>query len=343
MNSQLANLDTLRSFAVLCVFLNHLYLTVALRHGFKPHALDSLGHAGVLAFFVHTSMVLMFSLERLSREPSRISLRFYINRAFRIYPLAIFSIALMVLFRIPPLPNEVYAAPSNLVATSNLLLVQNFVGRTSILSPLWSLPFEIDMYLTLPLFFLLARNKGFTGIGSALAFFSVAGWTVQHFTGHAHLLAYIPCFLAGVMAYSLRNVVPRISAVWWPVALIFWFGITALAWHKDLGLIPTWIMCALLGFSICRFSDSKAGWWNTFTAKIAKYSYGIYLLHVPAIYAVCVYWRLGDVEAIACSIVLTIFGAIISFHFLEDPCIRAGKSFSARLVTQLAYRVGAAV
>ena len=66
-----ANLDVLRAFAVSCVVIHHLTLTLHFYTGFMPlYVLDyfrALGHAGVLAFFVHTSLVLMYSLERMHR------------------------------------------------------------------------------------------------------------------------------------------------------------------------------------------------------------------------------------------------------------------------------------
>ena len=62
------NLDILRAVAVLTVVVDHLVPTLRF-HGYEvPRSVQSLtlhiGHAGVLAFFVHTSLVLMYSLER---------------------------------------------------------------------------------------------------------------------------------------------------------------------------------------------------------------------------------------------------------------------------------------
>src|SRR5947209_14653838 len=97
MNKQLANLDALRAFAVLVVLVSHLVGMLKFR-GVVEFQLERLGHVGVLAFFVHTSLVLMFSLERLSEVRERIVQRFYILRALRIYPLAICSVLIMLSF-----------------------------------------------------------------------------------------------------------------------------------------------------------------------------------------------------------------------------------------------------
>jgi peptidoglycan/LPS O-acetylase OafA/YrhL len=55
-----ANLDVLRATAVLMVFCHHL-----LEYGyFSERRVSGLGQFGVLIFFVHTSLVLMMSMER---------------------------------------------------------------------------------------------------------------------------------------------------------------------------------------------------------------------------------------------------------------------------------------
>jgi len=56
------NLDFLRASAVLLVYFFHLFITTSTR---LP---DYLGQFGVLLFFVHTSLVLMFSLERIETK-----------------------------------------------------------------------------------------------------------------------------------------------------------------------------------------------------------------------------------------------------------------------------------
>src|SRR4029077_4966072 len=57
-----ANLDLLRSAAVILVFVNHLLLFLGLTHA--GEFLRPLGRWGVQLFFVHSSLVLMMSLER---------------------------------------------------------------------------------------------------------------------------------------------------------------------------------------------------------------------------------------------------------------------------------------
>ena len=94
------NLDILRAIAVLTVVVDHLIPTFGFRGYVIPHTVSELtlhiGQSGVLAFFVHTSLVLMYSLERIP-APSHWAQawRFYVRHAFRIYPLAIVCVIIV--------------------------------------------------------------------------------------------------------------------------------------------------------------------------------------------------------------------------------------------------------
>src|SRR5580692_6250213 len=92
---ELPNLDFIRAMAVLSVVFEHILIA----HGVTrlgPINVAWIGVVGVFIFFVHTALVLMWSLER---RPH--TLDFYIRRVFRIYPLAIVAIVIALLFRAP--------------------------------------------------------------------------------------------------------------------------------------------------------------------------------------------------------------------------------------------------
>jgi peptidoglycan/LPS O-acetylase OafA/YrhL len=79
--------------AVISVVVEHTLRSLGvLRLGPVPY----LGVTGVMVFFVHTTLVLMWSLER---KPN--TLDFYIRRVFRIYPLALLAIAIVMIFHAP--------------------------------------------------------------------------------------------------------------------------------------------------------------------------------------------------------------------------------------------------
>ena len=57
--------------------------------------------------------------------------------------------------------------------------------------------------------------------------------------------------------------------------LIYWIG---------------WLYCITIAAAIPLFADSPSAWINRAAATVAKYSYGIYLLHAPALYVVFGLW-----------------------------------------------------
>src|SRR4051812_37319949 len=113
--------------------------------GHLNDAVISLGHAGVMMFFVHTAIVLMQSLERLDADSDRnLALRFYIRRFFRIYPLPIFAVLLVVIVLrfYPHALNAFFGTynPSQSQLLANLTLTQNLFGVQDIILVMWSLP-----------------------------------------------------------------------------------------------------------------------------------------------------------------------------------------------------------
>src|SRR5713226_244214 len=96
------NLDLLRSIAVLQVLVFHLLLFFGITH-IGPWPVKHMGGGGVLFFFVHTSLVLMFSLERLQAKLDGVKLfiGFMIRRCFRIYPLSLLVVLTVYFLRLP--------------------------------------------------------------------------------------------------------------------------------------------------------------------------------------------------------------------------------------------------
>jgi len=139
-----SNLDFLRSVAVLLVLAQHLSLRTQLASiGWVQT--DSLGLFGVLLFFVHTSLVLMWSMERSGLRGRRLLKDFYVRRIFRNYPLSVLAIVVAVALHLDSNVNGVAglsygALASKLAIASQLLLVQNLVHIKSIVNVLWSLP-----------------------------------------------------------------------------------------------------------------------------------------------------------------------------------------------------------
>lgn len=348
MRSDLANLNTLRAFAVIAVLADHLLMLLITRRIISANSVDAgaLGLAGVLAFFVHTSLVLMFSLDRLPEY--RRTVVFYIRRIFRIYPLAVLCVALVVTFRIPaaPMTSGFFQPVSTMGIISNVLLIQNLTGVRSVCSPMWSLPFEIQMYMVLPLLNRLAsRRRAIVYLAALIAGFGILTLIVQHRTGGPFILVYVPCFLSGVLAYRLRHMRPFLPSAFWPLFVTLWIALQGWGMLHALSLGPTrgpvsgWLATVLLGTGIYCFHDSTNRLWNEAMRIVAKYSFGIYLGHVPVMWLV---FYVAQVHGLVVSIFLWLAGttatAVAAFHLIEEPLINAGKAISTGLQTTARVR-----
>jgi peptidoglycan/LPS O-acetylase OafA/YrhL len=323
MNS--ANLDLLRAVAVLLVTVFHVLL-------YQGYSYRNLGEFGVLLFFVHTTLVLMFSLERQQSDfPGKpLTQTFLVRRAFRIYPLSILVVSLSFLFHAHTSgidPHSLTPPPQTWSAfIADVALVQNFWTKVSQPGPLWSLPYEMQMYLLLPACFLFARRKGIAGaILLWLASLAIAiAWP------HS-LLRFAPCFVPGVIAYRLWG---RARLAWWlwpPVLGAIVFAYAVLDHYQPAG--PTWmgwLVCAVLGFSVPMFAEMPDSFVRRAAHSIAKYSFGIYLLHVACL------WIFFDLLHAALAIqiagfVLTLgLASAAAYHFVEAPFISQGRALLAR-------------
>jgi len=337
------NLDLLRSVAVLAVLTDHLTATfgIAQKHVF----LGELGYWGVLLFFVHTSFVLMMSMERIRLDGWRLYATFYTRRLFRIYPLSVVTVALVLTFHIPQSSWITQYHYLGLKATiSNFLLCQNLTKSHSVIGPLWSLPYEIQMYLVLPALFTVLRwsrsVKPLIGIWvAAVAFGFLQPWLGDTDAGaylrldRLDISRFVPCFLAGVTAYyiSLRRRDRKLPFWIWPFVVA---AITAveLRWHAATGWSAHvgWYGCLALGLIVTRCRESTHRWLNRSTHYVAKYSYGLYLGQIPVLWFAFVTLNfLPKPVQWSIFLVLIVLVPVASYHLIEAPLIRIGAHLSA--------------
>lgn len=314
------NLDLLRTIAVCLVLLSHapdFFDGIAFDFNFK-----AMGRLGVALFFVHTTLVLMLSLERHGPAASP----FLVRRLFRIYPLAIVSVLVMAgLLWIGgrPLDWTEFA--------SNLLLIQNLTGHRSWPQPLWTLPYEIQMYLLLPALFVFTRFRpGRMALVYLAALATAAAlWSLSI---HQLLLGFAPCFLAGAIAFVL---LPRATPVLSPAVLFAAVAASAVIVSSltvsEMNEVPVfWGVCLVVGLLIpfCREITFRP--LMSAAARVARYSYGIYLTHVLAMGMTLMGsdpWPLR----LAMFAFVQAFLAVIAYWLIEAPGIRAGMRWSERL------------
>jgi peptidoglycan/LPS O-acetylase OafA/YrhL len=154
-SEELANLDFLRAMAVLCVFVGHVYLNAL--HGENSTLAWHFAQMGVLSFFVHTSLVLMQSLDRMKVRGWSMVRTFYVRRWLRIYPLSIVCVT-FAFFHLVPFREGTRRLWTLSEYVSNLSLTQNLFYRDNMLDVLWTLPLEVQMYVLLPILYILIKH-----------------------------------------------------------------------------------------------------------------------------------------------------------------------------------------
>ncbi len=332
-----ANLDLLRAVAVLLVLAQHL-LNRFQWAGKPGMGTPAMGSFGVLLFFVHTCLVLMYSMERINLDGRRLADNFYIRRIFRIYPLSILAVLTAAALHLDSgldgtqgLSHVTTISTGRIV--SNLLLVQNLIKPGSIVNVLWSLPYEVQMYIFLPFLFLWIRGKQ-----SALRTLTIL-WAAAVIVAIAHrqvagifpfdrlgLVQYVPCFLPGVIAFVLPHA-PRVKSFLWLPFILVLVCVFAVVPYAPTG----WVLCLVLGLAIPFFGEIKTSWLRWTSHHIATYSYGIYLSHQFCI------WLAADVIGgwsawvrFPTLAMLLIGIPIVLYHTIEKPMIGLGMRVADR-------------
>ena len=282
-------------------------------------------------FFVHTSYVLILSLKRQqARQPEQpLFYSFMLRRVFRIAPLAVLVILAIVLLKLPVahLHNGQFQGisltPGGVLA--NLLLIQDLTRTDSPEAPLWSLPYEMQMYLVLPLLYIFVRRASsavpilaFWTVTSVVCYFCLRVDSREPFD----MFAYVPCFLAGVGAYGLLQLPHRKwrSSVW-PATLIACS--VCYAWRPSVPV--SWVCCLALAIAISRCAAMAPGLVSRACHLIARYSYGIYLTHF-----ICIWLAFVAFAALPLSLRVVVFLMlatalpIVLYHLAESPMINWG-------------------
>jgi peptidoglycan/LPS O-acetylase OafA/YrhL len=344
MKTNYLNLDLLRSFAVLSVVAQHVWhqcvnFQLCAYDPATNQRLHNLSFTGVMFFFVHTCLVLMLSLDRApSQHRSGI---FLIRRAFRIYPLCWATILVALATSLTDQAGGNFHDLGWHGIAANLLLVQNVTrGFSSIVGPLWNLPWEVQMYLVLPAFFALLRR--FQGLVAVLALWLTATLLAVAATQPAlprmfHGAIFPPMFIGGKVAYRLlsrrkdRSNRHAFPAWTWPFLILGLFAIEGflVGYHSTespIGSFMNATICLTLAIAIPAFGELSARSIVLPAQQIAKYSYGIYLLHVPALIFVLRFLPgLPLALKLFAFLALTTILSFVSFHTIEDPLIRLGK------------------
>lgn len=333
----LQNLDVLRAFAVLVVAGSHLcrYCSNTRFAAF----IDNLGVGGVLLFFVHTSLVLLLSIERMKAR--NLTLSFYIRRAFRIYPLCWVAMALVLTTGWTDVDHQKILQMGWRGVVVNALLLQNIIRYPNLEMPLWSLPWEVQMYLFLPAFYLLLKKYGHKSTPLTL-WIGAAGLAIACTTLNLprafHAAIFPPLFMGGMVAFRLLREAPlKLPSFLWPAGVIALMVtrcalLDGVLFDRPRNVIVNVVTCLVLGLGIPVFQEVRSRWVSCAAHQIAKYSYGIYLLHIPCL--ALVFRHLPALPlplTVGAFLALTGVASAFTYHWVEHPLIQLGRSVAARI------------
>lgn len=317
------NLDFVRSVAVVSVVVEHTLIALKIMW-FGPYELQYMGVLGVLVFFVLTALVLMWSLER---KPH--TLDFYIRRFFRIYPLAWAVMGIALLFHAPTGGGAAeffaYAHPTWRQVLFQATLIQP--ANAQLVSVMWSLPYEMEMYVLLPaMFFFVRRNFS---IWPLMIFWALALVNARAVpSDHHNFVVTMGYFLPGIMAYvGFGRWKPRLPGWALPLFLLAMWAVFLYRFNFHKG----WYFCLVIGLALPLFRQMKSKWVLVPSRLIARYSYGVYLMHPFAI-VIGMYLLKGQSLAVRllCEVVPLVVLPVLAYHLLEHPMIRIGSRLAGR-------------
>jgi len=174
-------------------------------------------------------------------------------------------VLLVVGFTIPQMPWEPFISRGWPNLFSNVALTQNLTYSVPVLAPLWSLPVEVQMYLTLPALYLLYRRWPTTALLIGVGIIMVIAALIHPLAaGRLTVLLFGPCFLAGLAAFNVsRSRAPMLASWLWPIALaavITGYLVIQIA-------VPTmhppalgWGLCLSVGLLVPLFREVEAVW-----------------------------------------------------------------------------------
>jgi peptidoglycan/LPS O-acetylase OafA/YrhL len=261
---------------------------------------------------------------------------FVIKRILRIYPLSVTCVLAVFFMEIPPLPFVDFRPIEPGTLASNLALTMNILGSQLVLSPLWSLPIELQMYMLLPFLYSAVAVHPFGK--RAIAAWSIAvvlAMLQPALSERLNVLFFAPCFMAGIVAYTLLgNVRASLHGrLWIPflLGLVLAYLLVETALPGVHNPAPQWLLCLAVGLGIPLFRGVQSPIIKALGATVAKYSYGVYLFHCIALWFGC--YVLADwpwpAQWMTAALLLAALCAIC-YHGIEKPGIDLGARLARR-------------
>jgi peptidoglycan/LPS O-acetylase OafA/YrhL len=343
-SGQLQGLNGIRALAVMAVVWHHAH------PGWPWLPASHNGFLGVDAFFVLSGYLITTLMLREQRSTGRISLKnFYIRRSLRIFPLYYALLALLTVYFVLSRDSSQKAAflselPYHLTYTSNWVELKSLMAIT------WSLSTEEQFYLIWPPVLVLlglwslVPLLAFLALNVAINFGFLDAWLLAigiPYPDHNILQStFTPILLGVLLAFALDvdAIRHRVSAciapaVLWLLALVLCMALNipgdVRGWPRlAIHLLTTAVLAGIVlspQHGLTRLLE-----WRPL-AYLGVISYGIYLLHKPALDVARRLLTRFDVHQpevlFVLGMALSVLLAGLSFRFFEAPLLALKDRF----------------
>lgn len=354
-------LDALRFFAFLMVFLHHAFphqpefwtkLGVPSVLATALAGIGATGAFGVSLFFVLSAYLITELLLREKEQVGSLDVKsFYVRRILRIWPLYFFFLALAVALQwvVPGQHMGWRAGLAFSALAGNWYIV--FIGfPSSVIFPLWSVSIEEQFYLTWPLVVrrasqatMVAFAIGLLGVATAARFYLGAHHRFESEVWCNTLVQLDPIAAGILMAVLLRGAVPRLSRLARTEMILvgiaclataaLYFGIKhdpLTTTRVVLGYPMVAIGGVLLLLEVLREGAKPA----RALVYLGRISYGLYVFHVLGL-TISDYVVPNQTANLAryglrvfVALALTTTMAAISYRWLETPFLKLKQRFT---------------
>jgi peptidoglycan/LPS O-acetylase OafA/YrhL len=322
---RMAALDALRGVAILLVVIGH-YLPGRVIGGVAADILHPFGAGGVVLFFVLSG----FLIERnLTGQPDVIA--YGMRRFFRIMPA--YWVAMLVLVGVSVLAREPAGLTAPRVLFANATLLQDVLRAPLISGVFWTLLLETKFYLLAP----FLKRGGINWIIAAPLIVIVANAAVFLWRGEAsHLLTYLVFCLVGMtMGPWSRGELPAVPTALIALAAAVATGIFS-PYYKT-GLVVFGTLSPLALAYAVRKPIAVPG-----LAVAGAVSYSWYLYHAGIGYPLMTAlearpYGLSALVTTLIAVAVTFLIAAVSYRFVEQPAIAAGRRLEKRWLGSARY------
>jgi peptidoglycan/LPS O-acetylase OafA/YrhL len=334
-NFYMPELDSLRFFAFLAVFVNHLCLLSGLG---RVAAISHVGAHGVDLFFALSAYLLteLMIREKDLNRFGRLDVRaFYVRRILRIWPLyyGFLLVAFCVMLAspvsgIPPWSFAMYASLLGdfpIAAPTSLIIVS-----------LWSISLEEQFYLIWPNVMQRLSRRGAAAAGVLLWLGCVILRVYVLVSGSGLFwlkpLTHMDSIACGILISGLRlGALPRL----WLAGVFLWIVPTFYIYSSNPNALVITLSYAFIGAGSGAFllSSLGASWMRrNATVYLGRISYGLYVYHGTALVALsgllatCAAWFKWPTVGLG-AFVASVAVSAVSYRWFETPFLELKEGF----------------